>query len=307
MNQDLSFDFLEQFKEQSLALRLLRSPHFALLASFLHRAFLAKNRRAIPYQELIDALEHHLQDIADSHGPELFPKSARAYVDDWINSRGGYLRKYLPLQSDEPECDLLPEIEKALRWIEEMQGRRFVGTESRLKLLLELIGDLVHGTTEDSATKLATLRARKAEIEQAICAVELGQDTGMSATQIRERLFLLGDLSRQLLGDFRQVEANFRTLDKETRKTITRSGLQKGLVLDQVFGDQDVIDSSDEGQSFSAFFELLMTPQMRSAMRQNLQSLLAHDEARNLVQQDTLLCHLYSYLLEAGAGAVSGQ
>ena len=301
MNQDLSFDFLEQFKEQSLALRLLRSPHFALLASFLHRAFLAKNRRAIPYQELIDALEHHLQDIADSHGPELFPKSARAYVDDWINSRGGYLRKYLPLQSDEPECDLLPEIEKALRWIEEMQGRRFVGTESRLKLLLELIGDLVHGTTEDSATKLATLQARKAEIEQAICAVELGQDTGMSATQIRERLFFLGDLSRQLLGDFRQVEANFRSLDKETRKTITRSGLQKGLVLDQVFGDQDVIDSSDEGQSFSAFFELLMTPQMRSAMRQNLQSLLAHDEARNLVQQDTLLCHLYSYLLEAGA------
>ena len=301
MSQDLSFDFLEQFKEQSLALRLLRSPHFALLASFLHRAFLAKNRRAIPYQELIDALEHHLQDIPDSHGPELFPKSARAYVDDWINSRGGYLRKYLPLQSDEPECDLLPEIEKALRWIEEMQGRRFVGTESRLKLLLELIGDLVHGTTEDSATKLVTLRARKAEIEQAICAVELGQDTGMSATQIRERLFLLGDLSRQLLGDFRQVEANFRTLDKETRKTITRSNQHKGLVLDQVFGDQDVIDSSDEGQSFSAFFELLMTPQMRSAMRHNLQSLLAHEEARNLVQQDTLLSHLYSYLLEAGA------
>lgn len=300
MSLDLSFDFLDQFKEQSLALRLLRSPHFALLASFLHRTFVANNRRAIPYQELIDALEHHLQDIADSHGPELFPKSARAYVDDWINSRGGYLRKYLPLQSDEPECDLLPEIEKALRWIEEMQGRRFVGTESRLKLLLELIGELVHGTTEDSATKLATLQARKAEIEQAICAVELGQDSGLSATQIRERLFLLGDLSRQLLGDFRQVEANFRSLDKETRKTITRSGLQKGLVLDQVFGDQDVIDSSDEGQSFSAFFELLMTPQMRAAMRQNLQALLEHEEARNLVQQDTLLSHLYGYLLEAG-------
>ncbi len=300
MSQELSFDFLEQFKEQSLALRLLRSPHFALLASFLHRTFLANNRRAIPYQELIDLLEHHLQDIADSYGPELFPKSARAYVDDWINSRCGYLRKYLPLQSDEPECDLLPEIEKALRWIEEMQGRRFVGTESRLKLLLELIDDLVHGTTEDSTTKLATLRARKAEIEQAICAVELGQDIGMSATQIRERLFLLGDLSRQLLGDFRQVEANFRTLDKETRKTITQSSLHKGVVLDQVFGDQDVIDNSDKGQSFSAFFELLMTPQMRSAMRQNLQSLLAHEEARDLLRQDTLLSHLYGYLLEAG-------
>jgi len=300
MSQDLSFDYLEQLKEQSLALRLLRSPHFALIGSFLHRAFLAHNRRAIPYQELIGLLDHHLQDIADSYGPELFPKSARAYIDDWINSRGGYLRKYLPQQSDEPECDLLPEIEKALRWVEEMQGRRFVGTESRLKLLLELIGELVHGTTEDSTVKLATLNARKAEIEQAICAVERGQDAGMSATQIRERLFLLSDLSRQLLGDFRQVEANFRTLDKETRKKITQDGLHKGEVLDQVFGDQDVIDSSDEGQSFSAFFELLMTPQMRNAMRLDLQSLLEHEEGRMLVQNDTLLCHLYGYLLEAG-------
>lgn len=300
MNHDLSFDFLEHFKEQSVALRLLRSPHFALLGSFLFRAFLATNRRAIPYQELVTLLEYHLQDIADNHGPDLFVKSARAYIDDWINSRCGYLRKYLPQHSDEPECDLLPDIEKALRWIEEMQGRRFVGTESRLKLLLELIGDLVHGTTEDAATKLMTLRARKTEIEQAINAVEQGQDSGMSATQIRERLFLLGDLSRQLLGDFRQVEANFRSLDKETRKTITQSALHKGMVLDQVFGDQDVIDSSDEGQSFSAFFELLMTPQMRSAMRQDLQSLLAHDEARALIQQDTLLSHLYSYLLDAG-------
>jgi hypothetical protein len=39
---------------------------------------------------------------------------------------------------------------------------------------------------------------------------------------------------------------------------------------------------------------------MRSAMRQNLQSLLTHEEARDLLRQDTLLSHLYGYLLEAG-------
>lgn len=301
MKPSLDFDFLEQFKEQSLALRLLRSQHFSLVASFFYRVFIATNRRSIPYQELVGLLEQHLFDITDGYGEDKYPKSARAYLDDWINVKGGYLRKYLPQQADEPECDLQPEVEKALRWLEDMQGRQFVGTESRLKLLLELINDLVQGTSEDSAVKLDALLARKAEIEQAITAVELGQDSGFSDTQVRERLYLLADMSRQLLGDFRQVEANFRALDKETRKTISLNGGHKGEVLDQVFGHQDVIDQSDEGQSFSAFFELLMTPQLRDGMKTNLQALLEHQQGREFVRQDRLLGHLYGYLLEAGA------
>lgn len=301
MNTALNYDQLEQFKEHSLALRLLRSQHFALLASFFHHAFIATNRRSIPYLELVAMLEQHLFNITDSYGDERYPKSARAYVDDWINTKGGYLRKYLPQQSDEPECDLLPEVEKVLRWLEEIQGRQFVGTESRLKMLIELIGELVQGTSEDSEAKLRTLRARKAEIEQEIIAVELGQDSGFSDTQVRERLFLLANMSRQLLGDFRQVEANFRSLDKETRKTISLRGGRKGEVLDHIFSHQDVIDDSDEGQSFSAFFELLMTPQLRDSIRHNLQELLNQEQGRILVQQDSLLSHLYSYLLEAGA------
>ncbi len=301
MNTALSYDQLEQFKEHSVALRLLRSQHFALLASFFHHAFIATNRRSIPYLELVAMLEQHLFNITDSYGDEKYPKSARAYIDDWINAKGGYLRKYLPQQADEPECDLLPEVEKVLRWLEEIQGRQFVGTESRLKMLLELIGELVQGTSEDSGAKLHTLRARKAEIEQEIIAVELGQDSGFSDTQVRERLFLLSNMSRQLLGDFRQVEANFRSLDKETRKTISLRGGHKGEVLDHIFSHQDVIDDSDEGQSFSAFFELLMTPQLRDSMRHNLQELLSQEQGKILLQQDSLLSHLYSYLLEAGA------
>src|SRR5699024_5888019 len=78
-------------------------------------------------------------------------------------------------------------------------------------------------------------------------------------------------------------------------------GGHKGEVLDHIFSHQDVIDDSDEGQSFSAFFELLMTPQLRDSMRHNLQQLLGQEQGKILVQQDTLLSHLYSYLLEAGA------
>ncbi|HDC2547796.1 TPA: DUF3375 domain-containing protein [Salmonella enterica] len=300
METDLSFDFLEQFKEQSLALKLLRSTHFSLVASFLHRVFVIPDRRSVPYQELVSLLEQHLFDIAESYGEEKYPKNARSYIDDWINDKNGYLRKYLTQDSDEPECDLLPEAEKVLRWIEELQGRQFVGTESRLKLLLDMIGELVEGASEDPQQKLQQLKARRAEIEQSIMAVELGQDQGFSSTQIRERFYLLSDISRQLLGDFRQVEANFRQLDKASRKTISTGGSLKGDVLDKIFAHQDVIDDSDEGKSFSAFFELLMTPKMCNGMRENLRLLLEHEQGREIVRNDRLLINLYSWLLDAG-------
>lgn len=300
MSSDFSFDFLEQFKEQSIALRLLRAQNFPLLASFFYSVFLRHNRRAVPYQELIALLDHHLSDLAETYGEAKFPKSPRAYIDDWISQKNGYLRKYLPQSSDEPECDLLPDVEKALRWLEELQGRQFVGTESRLKLLLNLISELVQGTTEDKQLQLDALQQKKAALEQQISAIQQGTAAGLDSTGIRERLFLLSDISRKLLGDFRQVEANFRQLDLETRKKITLGGNHKGQVLDIVFEDQDVINGSDEGKSFIAFFELLMTAQMRDSLRQNLKELMQHELGQEFVSNDELLLHLYSYLLEAG-------
>ena len=300
MSNDLNFDYLNHFKQNSGALRLLSSPHFPLLASFFFIAFIKNNRRAVPYQELIALLDYQLQDIRDSHGESVFPKSAKAYIDDWINQKVGYLRKYMPQNSDEPECDLLPEVEKAVRWLQELQGREFVGTESRLKMVLDLVADLVHGTSQDTKAKLLTLRKQQAEIAQQINAVEQGMDAGLSATQIRERMFLVSDMSRQLLGEFRQVEANFRQLDRSTRKTITLAEHYKGKVLEQVLSGQDVIDDSDEGSSFSAFFELLMSPSMRENLRQDLKQLLNLEQTREFAKNDELLRHLYAYLLDAG-------
>lgn len=300
MNKDLSFDYLNHFKQNSAALRILSSPHFPLLASFFFTAFIKKNRRSVPYQELVALLDYQLQDIRDSHGDTLFPKSAKAYIDDWINQKLGYLRKYMPQHSDEPECDLLPEVEKAVRWLQELQGREFVGTESRLKMVLDLVANLVSGTSQDTQAKLVTLRKQQAEIGQQITAVEQGMDIGLSTTQVRERMFLVSDMSRQLLGEFRQVEANFRHLDRSTRKTITLSEQSKGKILEQVLSGQDVIDDSDEGSSFSAFFELLMSASMRENLREDLKQLLSLDETREFAQNDELLRHLYAYLLDAG-------
>ena len=60
-------------------------------------------------------------------------------------------------------------------------------------------------------------------------------------------------MAKALLSDFRQVEQNFRDLDRGVREQIATFDGEKGALLDTIFGEHDVIVESDEGKSFRAF------------------------------------------------------
>lgn len=58
----MSLDYvtLDLLKQNHPAWRLLNSPHAPLIASFLHRAFVAPNQRLIAQADLAEALEDEL-------------------------------------------------------------------------------------------------------------------------------------------------------------------------------------------------------------------------------------------------------
>ena len=74
-----------------------------------------------------------------------------------------------------------------------------------------------------------------------------------------------------LLADFREVEQNFRTLDRAVRERIALWEGGKGTLLEEIFGERDVIADSDQGRSFRAFWDFLMSP----ARQEELTELLA--------------------------------
>ena len=80
----------------------------------------------------MEALEDELFHLRDRLGDESFPKTARAYLNDWAAPEKGWLRKFYRQGSDEVQFDLTPSTEKALGWLEGLSQRSFVGTESRL-------------------------------------------------------------------------------------------------------------------------------------------------------------------------------
>ncbi|GAA4024354.1 hypothetical protein GCM10022212_22440 [Actimicrobium antarcticum] len=55
------------------------------------------------------------------------------------------MRKFYQQGSDEPHVDLTPSTEKAITWLGTLTARSFVGTESRLLTLFELLRKISSG------------------------------------------------------------------------------------------------------------------------------------------------------------------
>ena len=78
--------------------------------------------------------------------------------------------------------------------------------------------------------------------------------------RLRERFLQAIDTARALLADFRQVEQNFRDLDRRVRERVAGWEGSRADVLEEVFGQRDSIAESDQGRSFRAFWDFLMSP-----------------------------------------------
>jgi Protein of unknown function (DUF3375) len=62
-------------------------------------------------------------------------------------SMSGWLRKFYAAGSDEPHYSLTPAVEKALLWLGDLCQRDFIGTESRLNIIFELLRQMVFGSS----------------------------------------------------------------------------------------------------------------------------------------------------------------
>lgn len=219
MPGDISIDEIIWLRANSPAWRLLRAENAPLVLGFLHRVFVHSNARAVSAADLEALLDDELYAIRQRN-PDSFPKSARAYLDDWARPEAGWLRKYYPDGIDEPHFDATPAVEKALAWVRSLGEREFVGTESRLNTIFELLRQIVHGTEADPAARIEELARRRQEIDDEIERVLAGEVPLLDRSAVRDRYQQLTATAWELLSDFRQVEENFRRLDRQLREKI---------------------------------------------------------------------------------------
>jgi flagellar motility protein MotE (MotC chaperone) len=295
----LDYTTLDILRQNHPAWRLLRSDHAPLVTSFLHRVFISPNERIIPQTDLVEALKDELFALRERFGQEVFPKPAIDYLNDWAANDKGWLRKFYRQGSDEPYFDLTPSTEKAIAWLGTLTERSFVGTESRLLTLFELLKQMSEGSEADPQARITELHKRRDEIDAEIVRVLAGDIPLLDDTALKDRFQQFTQLARELLADFREVEQNFRGLDRRVRERIALWEGGKGALLEEIIGERDLIAESDQGRSFRAFWDFLMSSRRQEELSQLLERVLTLKPVMEL-KPDARTRRLHYDWLEAG-------
>lgn len=295
----MDYQHLATLQKVHSAWRLLQARHAPLIISFLYREFIVPGIRTLSQSEMESKLKDELFRLRETLGPEAFPEKESAYLNDWTHQEKGWLRKFYPDGEDEAHFDLTPATEKVILWLESLSSRGFVGTESRLKTVFDLLRQMVSGSDSDAESRIAELERQRRELDQKIARLRSGEVDLLDDAALKDRFQQMQMLARSLLGDFREVDHNFRQLDRKVREQIATWDGNKGELLATVFGDRDAIEDTDQGRSFRAFWEFIMSSARQEEFSEMINKVLAMDAIREL-KPDARLKRVHFDWLMAG-------
>jgi hypothetical protein len=269
-----------------------------LIVSFLNEAFILPNSRILPESALAERLEDKLFALREQCGHESFPRKSIDYLKEWAEPEKGWLRRFYPNNSDEPHYDITPAAEKAISWADSLTGVSFVGTESRLKTIFGLIRQMVEGSESDEKVRIADLKKRRGEIDEEIAKIERGEMSLLDAASLKDRFHQFSTTAMELLSDFRSVEYNFRELDRGMRERIALWEGGKGALLDEILGKHDAISDSDQGRSFRAFMDFLLSRRLQQELEERLDKVMEMPAVREMMP-DRRLAGIHTLWLDA--------
>lgn len=273
--------------------------------SFFFYAFKLKNRLQIPYAELKELLSEFLTSIEESEQESNL--SPQQLLDNWSHDNQGFIRKYFELNQDEPMTELTADTERALEWMQSLEKREFVGTQSRFLSIYENMKRIADQTEDDPAARLVFLKEQRKKLDNEIKTIqETGVVNRMDATQIRERFLNLVDDSRRLVSEFRLVEDIFKDMTRKIKEKHLKEAANKGDILREVLDAHDNLEESDQGRSFTAFWRFLISEDQQIALKEYTQKILSTPEIKEFIrknpdrQYDTSLRKFKNQLHQAG-------
>lgn len=256
--------------EQSPAVMLLRSDHAGFIISFFQSLFGEKQRFQIGYNELVVSLGHY----NETHN-KLLTRKAADYIEIWADEKHRFLRKYYVDGNDEPQVELSYEVSSLISWLHNQGSKDFVGTESRVSALFQMIDKLASHSDTDPKARISKLRQDRDAIDQEITQIKK-TGTVLSWDDLRKREYLshIMEDSRRLLSDFALIEDIFKENARQLKEKTITAQLAKGEILGQVLDMHDALEESDQGKSFRAFWDFLISPTKQEALSRWLEKIL---------------------------------
>ena len=294
--------------QSSPALQMLRLRNAGWVLPFLYEAFKESRKMVIREDQLIlqlsEALSQHTEGTEDLEEAKIEfgedeESRSRKYLVNWVKKR---MLQDFPDTEGHTNYQLSAYTEKVFQWMQNLQvGQHHVGTESRFKMLFSSLRDMVENTEDDREKKLQQLKDRKAELDKEIKALEMGvAPQRYNNAQVQERLDLFIRLCYELIGDFREVEDNFKQIHRNIVEQHTKAEQNKGAIVGFAFESYDALRGSNQGKSFYAFWDFLISRSGQENWRQLTEQLLQLLQDRELEADTDFLRNIKSFLLEQG-------
>jgi len=124
-------------------------------------------------------------------------------------------------------------------------------------------------------------------------------------TAVKERFTQFANLARELRADFREVAQTFRTLNRWVRERITLWAGSKGALLQDILGERDLIAGSDQGRSFRAFWDFLMSRSRQEELTELLERVFQLESVADMAPAPRFK-RVYDDWLDAAMGPTEG-
>ena len=252
-------DALQSLRRANSAWRLLAADDAPFCCAFFYQEFIAENRRNIPEEAVLHDLQAFLYQYggAEKREEENLEREAQERLKVWANDDHQWLRRFT---RDRMICyDLTASAQKAVEWLWSLRERKFIGTESRLHLFFHLLHEIEHDANPDREARIAFLEARKKEINEELKMLRQGGAVQvLTDVQIKERFLNAMDIGESILSDFRAVKDRFQEMYEKFRKEVNEWDEGKGKLIDLCLDNQKMVEESEQGKSFTAFFNYLM-------------------------------------------------
>ncbi|MFC5743159.1 DUF3375 domain-containing protein [Dyella tabacisoli] len=289
-----------RLREQALW-RLLAADHAPELIGLL-QTLLMDDARRLPASILHERLQHELDVLNAAQPARNLPRTAQAYVAEWLAQ--GHLERRLPEGASEEEYELSTQAAQAIRFVAGLDTQRSAATESRLSLVIQQLLQLAEQTESSPTARLAVLQAERDRIDEEMARISAGKVVTLAPKRALERTREIIGLADDLTEDFRRVRDDFERLNRDFRERIIDDEGQRGEVLDALFEGVDVIGESEAGRSFHAFWNLLNDAEQSARLDAALDTVLARGFARKLSRQERAFLRGFSRVMLDRGGHV---
>ncbi len=305
---------IQSILSSDIGVNLLRSRSASVVIPFLFENFKVKIRQQIASSELEEKLLDYIQDHIHAESDleedlnqdenELLQnldnrRRAKKYIDLWCSPQKRYLRRIVTNQGAVLLLD--PALDRMFSWLEKCQETQTVGAESRFSTILTQLRDLNQKTNQDAASRIADLEKQKTEIEKEIAQIK---ETGIVSNsydkyQIQERLSVITQSSKDLLGDFNQIRTNFQSVINDIYKRQNERQSSRGDILGYTLDTNDELRKSPQGRSFTAFWNFI-SADSDNEINSLVDSIMEKASQKGLDWNDRFLFNLSRYFFDSG-------